>query len=246
MAMVRFAVCDDEQDMSNHISDKLRIYYPGKCEIKTYTDGTSLISDCLSDHFDALFLDIGMPGLDGIELAQKIRENDPYVKIVFVTNKEELAHMGYKYGAFRYVRKKNLEQELRETAESLKEHFDSFDESIILKTPMGEVIRPKQNIKYFEVYGHDVIVVYNEHEEQVCGTMKEYDTKLKNSGFIRIHKSYLVNYRYIDSIEKNDVKLTCGKKLPLSRNRIGEVRKKMQEFLINIKVTATSYNPDCH
>ena len=233
--MIRFAVCDDEQDMINHISDKLRIYYPDKCEIKTYTDGTSLISDCNRDRFDALFLDIGMPGLDGIELAQKIRENDKYVKIVFVTNKDELAYMGYKYGAFRYVRKKNLEQELRETAESLKEHFDSFNESLILKTPVGEVIRLKQNIKYFEVYGHDVIVVYNEHEEQVCGTMKEYDTMLRNSGFLRIHKSYLVNYRYIDSIEKNDIKLTCGKKLPLSRNRVDEVKKKMHDFLVNIK-----------
>lgn len=233
--MVRFAVCDDEQDMTNHISDKLRIYYPDKCEIKTYTDGMSLISDCCSDHFDALFLDIGMPGLDGIEIAKKIRENDPHVKIVFVTNNEELAHLGYKYGAFRYVRKKNLEQELRETAESLKEHFDTLSETLVLKTPIGEVFRMKRNIKYFEVYGHELIAVYNENEEQVCGTMKEYDTMLRNSGFLRIHKSYLVNYRYIDSIEKRDVKLTCGKKLPLSRNRSGEVKKKMHDLMIHIK-----------
>lgn len=233
--MVRFAVCDDEQDMIDCISEKLRIYYPGKCEIKTYIDGTILISDCRRDRFDAIFLDIGMPGLNGIELAQKIRENDKYVKIVFVTNKEELAYMGYKCGAFRYVRKRNLEQELRETAESLKEYFDSLSETIFLKTPIGEVTRPIKKIKYFEVYGHDVNVVCNEQEEKVCGTMKEYDTKLRNSGFIRVHKSYLVNYRYIDSIEKNDIKLKCGKKLPLSRNRVGEVRKKMQEFLINIK-----------
>lgn len=233
--MVRFAVCDDEEDMINRISDKLRVYYPGKCEIETYTDGMSLIADYHRGSFDALFLDIGMPGLDGMELAQKIRENDQYVKIVFVTNKEELAHMGYKCGAFRFVRKRNLEQELRETAESLKEYFDSLIETVFLKTPIGEVTRPIKNIKYFEVYGHDVNVVCNEQEEKVCGTMKEYDRRLSNSGFIRIHKSYLVNYRYIDSIESNDVKLTCGKKLPLSRNRVGEVRKKMQEFMINIK-----------
>lgn len=233
--MVRFAVCDDEQDMTCRISDKLRIYYPGKCEIKTYTDGKRLLSDCHRDRFDALFLDIGMPGLDGIELAQKIRENDKYVKIVFVTNKEELAHMGYIYGAFRYVRKKNLEQELRETAESLKEILEASVESLILKTPIGEVARLVKDVKYFEVYGHDVSAVYNEYEERVCGTMREYDTKLMHSGFIRIHKSYLVNYRYIDSIEKNDIKLTCGKKLPLSRNRVDEVKKKMHEFLINTK-----------
>lgn len=233
--MVRFAVCDDEQDMARRISDKLRIYYPGKCEIKTYTDGKRLISDCRRDRFDALFLDIGMPVLDGIELAQKIREQDKNVKIVFVTNKEEFAHMGYLYGAFRYVRKKNLEQELRETAESLKEILEASVESLIIKTPIGEVTRLVKDVKYFEVYGHDVNAVYNEYEERVCGTMQEYDAKLTHSGFIRIHKSYLVNYRYIDSIEKNDIKLTCGKKLPLSRNRVDEVKKRMHEFLINTK-----------
>lgn len=233
--MVRFAVCDDEQDMLERISDKLRICYSGKCEIKTYTDGTRLISDCRHEHFDALFLDIGMPVLDGIELAKKIREIDQNVKIVFVTNKEDLAHLGYKYGAFRYVRKRNLEQELYEAAESLKEQLDSFGEAIILKTPIGEATRLIKNIKYFEVYGHDVNVVCNEHEEQVCGTMKEYDNRLKDSGFIRIHKSYLVNYRYIDSIELKDIKLKSGEKLPLSRNRVGEVRKRMHELLINTK-----------
>jgi len=78
-------------------------------------------------------------------------------------------------------------------------------------------------------------LVCNENEDHVCGTMKEYENRLRNSGFIRIHKSYLVNYRYIYSIEINDVRLTCGKILPLSRNRVDEVKKKLRECLINIK-----------
>lgn len=220
--------------MTDCISEKLRKFYPDKCKIKTYNDGKDLISDCHRDRFDALFLDIGMPGLNGMELAERIREKDRCVKIIFVTNKDELAHIGYKYGAFRYVRKRNLEQELRETAESLKKHFDALGESLLLKTPIGEVTRLIKSIKYFEVYGHEVYAVYNEKAEQVCGTMQEYDDRLSNSGFIRIHKSYLVNYRYIDSIELKDIKLTSGEKLPLSRNRVDEVRKKLREFTINI------------
>lgn len=233
--MVRFAVCDNKQDTADLISEKLRTYYPEECEIKTYTDGNSLISDCRRERFDAFFLDIGITVSNGTELAQKIRENDRYVKIVFVTSKEDLAHLGYKYGAFRFVRKSNMDRELCEAAENLKEYFDSLIEYIILKTPTGDVTKLVKNIKYFEVYGHDVNVVCSEREEAVCGTMKEYDDRLKNSGFIRIHKSYLVNYRYIDSIEMKDITLTSGEKLPLSRNRVGEVRLKMHEFLVNTR-----------
>ena len=114
--LVKFAVCDDERDMADLITVKLREYYPGECEIKCYVDGASLLTDSRSESFDAFFLDIGMPGLNGMELAGKIRDKNQNVKIIFVTNKDELAYKGYVYNAFRYVRKSNLEQELCEAA----------------------------------------------------------------------------------------------------------------------------------
>lgn len=232
--MVKFAVCDDEQEMADYISDKLREYYPEECEIKRYGDGESLLKDRQREFFDAFFLDIGMPGMNGIELAKKIREDDPYVKIIFVTNMGEHAHIGYLYDAFRFVLKSNLEPELCEAAESLKEYFDSFNEYLKFKTPTGEITRAVKDIKYFEVKGHAITMVSNEHEDQVCGTMRIYCDRMKNRGFIQIHKSYLVNFRYIYSIEKNDVKLSCGKVLPLSRNRIDEVKNKLRDFMIHI------------
>lgn len=230
---MKFAVCDDEQQAAACISDKLRELYPGKCEVKSYPDGNSLLEDMRRESFDALFLDIGMPLMDGMELAGKIREDDPYIKIVFVTNRTELAHMGYVYGAFRFVRKSNLEQELRETLYSLKECFNSFSDDLILKTPSGLVSKPVSGVRYFEVKGHTVTMVCDDGKVQVCGTMSEYDEMLEDRGFIRIHKSYLVNRRYIASCEKSDVKLTCGGLLPLSRNRVEDDKSKMNAFLIS-------------
>lgn len=228
--MVKFAVCDDESKMTDYISDKLREYYPEECEIKKYVDSKSLLADSRQEIFDAFFLDIGMPGLDGMKLAEKIRENDQQVKIVFVTNKEELAYMGYIYGAFRYVRKSKLEQELSETAKSLNKYFASLNECLRIITPTGEITRAINSIKYFEIKGHTLTMVCDESEERVCGTMREYEERMKDKGFIRIHKGYLVNFRYIYSIEKNDINLICGGKLPLSRNRADEVKKKLWEF----------------
>ena len=58
--MVKFAVCDDEREMVDCISDKLRIYYPDECEIRKYSNGERLLSDYRRNCFDALFLPINI------------------------------------------------------------------------------------------------------------------------------------------------------------------------------------------
>ena len=200
--LVKFAVCDDERKMADLVAEKLREFYPDKCEIKCYTDGKSLLEDSARELFDAFFLDIGMPTLDGFALAEKIRSDNPFAKIIFVTNHTELAHIGYLYGAFRYVRKFALEEKLSEAAQSLKREFDLQSEFLLLKTSRGEIVADVENIRYFEVKGHQVTAFFDDTEERVSGTMNEYEQRLKSNGFIRIHKSFLVNFRFIESVEK--------------------------------------------
>ena len=231
--MVKFVVCDDEREIADLVAEKLREFYPDECEIKCYVDGKILLADSACELFDAFFLDIEMPTLDGFSLAEKIRADNPFAKIVFVTNHTELAHIGYLYGAFRYVRKFALE-ELREAVLSLKREFDLQSESLLLKTPYGEVVRAVNSIRYFEVKGHQVTAFFDDTEERVSGTLNEYEERLKNIGFIRIHKSYLVNFRFIESIGKTAVKLTDGSTLALSRNRVAETKRKLLIFSRNI------------
>ncbi|MDE7398028.1 MAG: LytTR family DNA-binding domain-containing protein [Oscillospiraceae bacterium] len=232
--MVRFAVCDDNLEMAYRISEKLCAYYPSECEINTYVDGESLLMNGGYDCFDAIFLDIGMPKINGMQIAKKIRESNRQVKIIFVTNKNELAYKGYIYDAFRFVRKSNLDQELCEAAESLNEVLSSHDEYLAFKTPTGEIIKSVKGIKYFEAMGHYINIVCIDGTIQICGTMREYEEQMKNNGFIRIHKSYLVNFRYIYSVTKNNVNLICGKKLPLSRLRIDDTKIKLMFFPGNL------------
>lgn len=220
--------------MADLVAEKLREFYPDECEIKCYVDGKILLEDSVRELFDAFFLDIGMPGLDGFSLAEIIRADNPFAKIVFVTKNTELAYIGYLYGAFRYVRKFALEEELREAAQSLKREFDLQSEFLILKTPLGEVIRAVNSIRYFEVKGHNVTAFFDDTEERVSGTMNEYEQRLKDVGFIRIHKSFLVNFRFIESIGKNAVTLTDGSTLSLSRNRVSETKRKLLIFSRNI------------
>lgn len=227
--MIKFAVCDDERDMVEYISDKLREYYPTECEIKKYTDGKSLLEDSKRESFDAIFLDVGMPIIDGFEIAKQIRSNDSLVKIVFVTRKEELAHLGYIYNAFRFIRKSRLDQELCETAKSLSQSLSAPDENLSFRNWTGEILINIKTIRYFEADGHALISHANK-EERIYGTMQELEERLKERGFIRIHKSYLVNLRFFYSLESKSIKLSNGEELPVSRNRMTEVKEMIYKY----------------
>lgn len=234
--MVRFAVCDDEREMVQCISDKLRTYYPDECEIKTYFDGASLLSNYFRDYFDAIFLDIGLPGLNGLEIAEKIRESDLRVKIIFVSNQNDLAYKGYLYDAFRFVRKSNLEQELCEAATSLYDALFFQNEYFIFKTDKGEIIRVAKDIIFFEANGHYMKMVCKDKAVNTFGTLRNFEERLRNIGFIRIHKSFLVNFKYIHSVDNDAVVLTNGERLPLSRKRANETKSKMRLFSSNIEI----------
>lgn len=116
------------------IAEKLREFYPAECEISRYANGANLLVDSVCELFDTFFLDSEMREIDGFSLAKKIRSGNSFAKIIFVTKNTELAHIGYLYGAFRYVRKFVLEEELREAALSLKHEFDLQSEFLLLRT----------------------------------------------------------------------------------------------------------------
>lgn len=232
---MKLAVCDDDRIMVEYISDKLREYYE-ECTISKYEDGKSLLADSCKQLFDALFLDIDMPGMDGMELAGKIREVNKYVKIIFVTNKEEFVYAAYKYQVFRFVRKSFLEQELSEVMADLRVALKSENEYISIETASEMMEIKIRDIKYIESQAHKSIINTVNNTFEVGKSISEYEKILGNNGFIRTHKGYLVNFRYIYSVGNTDVNLTDKSKVPLSRNKIKETKTKLQVYTRSIKI----------
>lgn len=233
-ALIRFAVCDDDSIMVDCISDKLRENC-SDCEINKYADGESLLADSYRQLFDAIFLDIDMPGMNGMELAEKIREDNKYVKIIFVTNKEEFVYAAYKYSVFRFVRKSFLEQELSEVVVDLCDTLKSEKEYISIGTASGMMEIKICDIMYIESQAHKSIINTVNGVFEVGKKISEYERLLENKGFIRTHKGYLVNFIYIYSVGHTDVNLTDEIKVPLSRNKIKETKTKLQILTRSIK-----------
>jgi DNA-binding LytR/AlgR family response regulator len=234
--LIHIAVCDDEKIMLDLLSKQIKDYYAPECEIKKYEDGERLLEESQRQLFDAIFLDIDMPKLNGMELAEKIRKDNKYVKIVFVTNKEDCVYRAYKYGTFRFIRKNCLKQELPEVLEDLKKALQSENEYITLNTSFGKTEMKIYDITYIEVQNHTVTVHSKSSSFCVNGTITDYESQLSSKGFIRVHKSFLVNFRYIYSIEKKDVIMTDKTRIPLSRNRIDEAKTNVQIFARSMSI----------
>ena len=115
--MLQIGVCDDDSRMASMYAqaaeESLR-----QCgavgRVLSYTDSRNLLWDITEDgfFFDLLLLDIEMPGVTGMELAEKIRDVLPDIRIIFITSHMEYAIDAFELSIFRYVPKNQLEQRL--------------------------------------------------------------------------------------------------------------------------------------
>lgn len=231
--MIRIAVCDDEKIMLDTICERIADYYASDCEIVKYEDGKRLLEESKKQLFDVLFLDIDMPELNGMEVAQIIRETNRYIKIIFVTNKDSLVYKTLQYTPFRYIRKAHFDEEFPEAAEELKKSLIESSRTETFSLKNRKICVKLRDIVYAEVINHTLKVVLEKETLNITKTMDELDETIGSFGFIRIHKSYLVNYRYISSVEAADVVLNSGEKLPLSKKRAKEVMLQLQIFSRN-------------
>ncbi len=209
----KIAICDDE---SVHI-EKIRAILPDY-ETDNYLSPAALL-DAVSAglRYDVLFLDIMMPQIDGISLARELREYDEDMLIVFITGKIEYVQTGYEVRAFRYLLKDQIDEGLPKIwNDIIKELLDRQDAYFSYEFERKVYRLPIRDIFYFESNLRRIVV-----HTKVSGNAALYgrldDLSVKYSSFIRIHKSYLVNRRYIRMISAGTVILSNGEILPVSR-----------------------------
>lgn len=231
--MIHIAICDDDPIFMELFQSVLEEQLKGEdmeYRISGYSTGEELLKEIAN--FDAVFLDIDMPGLDGMQIAKYINENHP-VPILFLTAYDDLVYSSIQFQPFRFLRKDYIDYELEEAVRSLNKYiilkFQNY--SICLHTLTGDILLSIKDIRYAEIYDHLVKIHTLEEVFDCHGKLSEYEEQWKQYGFIRTHKSYLVNGRHIYSIRENTVTLDNGIEISLSRRRKKEVRRKF-EFLM--------------
>lgn len=235
--VLRVILCDDDRELLvrleveiAQILQDLRV----KAKIHTFSDPSQISHQMLSS-CDMAILDIDYDNAsyNGMDAARRLREYRKDAIIIFVTNYIEYAPEGYEVQAFRYILKKELSTELRPYMQQAIAQIQASRETVKISVN-GEIIDlPLEDILYFEVQQHSVTVHIkrDKHGKTIktysfYASLSELETKLEPQGFLRIHKSYLVNMRHIIRFQCREAKLTNGIILRVGEKSYSENKKK--------------------
>jgi len=231
--MIKIALCDDEQyfreKMKKHVADymeKTGLQY----QIDEFNSGEEFINSGFEIlQYTMIFLDINMDKMDGMATAGKIREVSKEIMIVFVTAFVNYTLEGYKYDAVRYLLKgtKNFGETVAECMDAVMGRLNYKAVTNIFDFREGRKEVLLNRIVYIESKLHLLEFYIMENDMKVYsmyGTLNGLEKELEGMGFIRIHQSYLVNLKHIESIERFKVVLNTGIELNVPKARYKEVK----------------------
>ena len=228
---MRIAICDDEEKYRialKTILDKLlsNIDY----NIDTFDDGNNLYEAFSGNPYDLVFLDIEMPAVDGITLAKKIRARSENVFIVFLTSHIEYALEGYEVNALRYLTKPVDIEKLKEVIRYVQEKQGS-SRQIIIKEDGEEILIDINDVIYMESMNQNVRIVTAKGEHVIRYNIGDFEEQLKNDGFFRIHRGYLISLSKVKKLSGNDVILDGGETLPVSRSNVKPLKEALYTYV---------------
>lgn len=233
--MLSIAVCDDEVveccNMARKIKDILEeMKIP--CIVRQFWSAEKLLQAL--EGFDIVFLDIIMRDLDGMKTAQIFRKKAFDKILIFVSSSREYVFEAYDVEAFQYLLKPVDEGKLKRVLQKAVLKTESrSQEFIILSRDRQKKKLFLDDIYYFEIKGRMVDVHGREgiftYYEQI-GTL---ENRLREKGFFRCHKSYLINLKYVERYNRQEVILENGKKIVIAKRRydkfVQEALKVMRE-----------------
>lgn len=234
--MVYIALCDDEEIITKDMHHKIELYFMERgvsCKTSVFSDGRAL-REAISngERFDVLFLDIEMPGLDGLRLGQQLREQKVKSLIVFVSNHDNMVFESFKAEPFRFIRKSDFDTDIRCVVKDIIERLNNSEsQKLLLKSNQAYVSVHPQKIIYVEYANRTLTLRMINKSLNLNYTLGDLEKMLQEYGFIRTHKSFLVNYRYIENISRRGIKMDTGELLPISKNRVTEVKDVFRELM---------------
>lgn len=227
---MHIAICDDESIFREHLR-KLLINYSFRenidIHISEYVNGEALLNAVRShDMEDILFLDIRMDGTDGMETARLLREQGCKCLIVFLTSLTEYVQKGYEVKAFRYLLKEQVANELDKVMDACRQELGAEEYFSFSYERCGYRV-PRQDILYFESRKRLIVLHGRSGTYQFYQKLDVLENQLEGGGFLRCHKSFLVQERYVRSWKENALWLEDGTELPISRTYEREVNRRL-------------------
>lgn len=226
---MRILVCDDSPQMAQKLTTLVgeEVSAQGISATVDVVDHEKDLYDLDYNVFDLAFLDVNMGACNGIDLARQLRAARPDAVIVFVTNYIEYAPSGYEVNAFRYVLKSAMEETLPDVVLLALDEYKKRHRVVSFSLASENIDVPVENILYLESDHRMMVMHLINHARkffQFYASITQMETTLSPIGFLRIHKSYLVNMEYIELLQYGKVRLKGPIELPVSKMNYPELK----------------------
>lgn len=223
-------LCDDELKILEEMKSRVACHLP-EAEVEIFSTGKGLLDRMQVTRCDILLLDIDMPELDGMEVAERLSLLERRPLLVFVTGHDELVYESFQYHPFGFVRKQFLEAELGKVLKDCKAELLQKKRHFNFRSAGNEVCLLLSEIRYFESEGNYLKIYTEEAEYRFRSTIGAVEVSLAKDGFIRIHKGFLVNQSAIRQFGTETAELTDGSVLPVGKTYAEEAKQQLMRYL---------------
>lgn len=215
---MRIAICDDEKILQEELKREIDRYF-NSLDVLTvcFCSGESLLADFEKNQYDLVFLDIEMKGLNGLQVANCLHEKKKDLPIVLVTSHTELAMEGYEVQAFRFLAKPINRSKLQSTLKAVENLIFDDDKISITSNGLQRYITCK-SICYIKSENVYLNIVTTKENYLVRQKLKELIRQLTAKRFMQVHRSFVVNLKYVESFDGDNIYMEDGIKIPVSKS----------------------------
>jgi DNA-binding LytR/AlgR family response regulator len=231
---VRILAVDDERPALDDLARVLRTQ-PAVDVVDTAESGEEALHALTGEPYDAVFLDVRMPGLDGVELARVLRRFADPPALIFVSAYESAAVEAFELRALDYLMKPVSRARVAEALNRIatKPAEDATDTLAADAPGGGTRLIQRADILYLQAHGDYIRVVTGDGRYLVRATLNEIERRWAAHGFHRVHRRFLVNLRRAVELRPQlngtaTLILADGAELPIARREVAELRRRLR------------------
>lgn len=227
---MKVAIIEDEQAHAELLEIYLKNWSATRkvhLEIRHFPSAESFLFEWEAEQdFSALFVDIQMKEMDGVQMAKMVRRRDKKINIIFTTGIHDYMEEGYDLEAMHYLLKPIREEKI---AACMDKIMDRSEETHYLLVHTKEELHKFEldSVNYIEARGHGCIIEAEESGNtrlfEVREGISELEKQVSAYGFIKCHRSYLCGIRNIHHIGRDEITFDSGSRIPVSRRLHREV-----------------------
>lgn len=217
---MRVAICDDDslytKEIAANVENVLSEHHI-QAQFDSFYDSAQLFSNQVV--YDLAFLDVEMLPYDGIQTARRLKSLNKNIIIFFITSYDKYLDDAMDINAFRFIKKPLDVPRLRSGIEKALALIDNTQTSFYLKSDNRMVTVASNDIVYIEIVGRSTKVVLENTTYFSANSMDDWSKKLVASFFYRVHKSFIINMKYITRYSRDMVWLADKYPIPISQRR---------------------------